>query len=353
MHAGDFGSELRLIRLALERTSETLKAETLESSSDTVYVPTPTRIQAPPMATGGSGAPEAIAPGANLADANLQRGPTAAPAAVGNQFSTWVALAAVIVAAVLGTIVMMQRPSAPAAAGPTSAADRNPAVSTASATDGMVKLVSDPDGAAVTINGNPTGLMTPADIAVSDLKGAKVQLSKSGFRPHLVRAGETQIRSGVVQVRLDAAGTGGPVPPSPPEAPSAPAALSVTLKGSYPFEVLDGARVIGESGTEHTLAVAGPRVLRLRNSEYMLDYPVRVDATRTSASAPDLGRLTVRTPLETCNVWVAGRDLGYPPITDQKLAAGNYRVEVKCPDGNDRAESVTIEGGKLNTKVIR
>jgi eukaryotic-like serine/threonine-protein kinase len=353
MHAGDFGSELRLIRLALERTSETLKAETLESSSDTVYVPTPTRIQAPPVATGGSGAPEAIAPGANLADANLQRGPAAAPAAVGNQFSTWVALAAVIVAAVLGTIVMMQRPSAPAAAGPTSAADRNPAVSTASATDGMVKLVSDPDGAAVTINGNPTGLMTPADIAVSDLKGAKVQLSKSGFRPHLVRAGETQIRSGVVQVRLDAAGTGGPVPPSPPEAPSAPAALSVTLKGSYPFEVLDGARVIGESGTEHTLAVAGPRVLRLRNSEYMLDYPVRVDATRTSASAPDLGRLTVRTPLETCNVWVAGRDLGYPPITDQKLAAGNYRVEVKCPDGNDRAESVTIEGGKLNTKVIR
>ena len=36
MHAGDFGSELRLIRLALERTSETLKAENVESSSDTV-----------------------------------------------------------------------------------------------------------------------------------------------------------------------------------------------------------------------------------------------------------------------------------------------------------------------------
>jgi eukaryotic-like serine/threonine-protein kinase len=353
MHAGDFGSELRLIRLALERTSETLKAENLESSSDTVYVPATARVQAASMMTAGPGSPEAFATGANLADANLHRGPTAAPAAVANQFTTWVALAAVIVAAVLGTIVMMQRPSAPTAAAATSAADRNPAVSTASATDGMVKLVSDPDGAAVTINGNPTGLMTPADVAVSDLRGAKVQLSKSGFRPHLVRAGETQIRSGVVQVRLDAAGTGGPVPPSPPGTPSAPAALSVTLKGSYPFEVLDGARVIGESGTVHTLAVAGPRVLRLRNSEYLLDYSVRVDASRTSATAPDLGRLTVRTPLETCNVWVAGRDLGYPPITDQKLAAGNYRVEVRCPDGNDRAESVTIEGGKLNTKVIR
>ena len=353
MHAGDFGSELRLIRLALERTSETLKAENLESSSETVYVPTPARVPAAPMMTGGPGSPEAMAPGANLADANLHRGPIAAPAAVANQFTTWVALAAVIVAAVLGTIVMMQRPSAPAAAAATSAADRNPAVSTASATDGMVKLVSDPDGAAVTINGNPTGLMTPAEIAVSDLKGAKVQLSKSGFRPHLVRAGETQIRSGVVQVRLDAAGTGGPVPPSPPGAPSAPAALSVTLKGSYPFEVLDGARVIGESGTEHTLARGRParaaapqqrvhaRLLGARGRQPHFCQRPRPRTLHRSHAARDVQRVG------------RGRDLGYPPITDQKLAAGNYRVEVRCPDGNSRAETVTIEGGKLNTKVIR
>ena len=353
MHAGDFGSELRLIRLALERTSETLKAESVEGSSDTVYVRTPATVQPPPVMTAATRSSEALAPGANLADANLHRGPIAPPAAVANQFTTWVALAAVVVAAVLGTIIMMQRPSGPAAAAATSASGRDPAVSTASTSDGMVKLVSDPDGAAVTINGNPTGLITPAEIAVSDLKGAKVQLSKSGFRPHVVRAGETQIRSGVVQVRLEAGGTGAPVPPSPPGPPSAPAALSVTLKGSYPFEVVDGVRVIGESGTEHTLTLAGPRVLRLRNSEYMLDYSVRVDASRTSANVPDLGRLTVRTPLETCNVWVAGRDLGYPPITDQKLAAGNHRVEVRCPDGNNRAETVAIEPGKLITKVIR
>jgi serine/threonine-protein kinase len=352
MHAGDFGSELRLIRLALERTSETLKAENHESSSDTLYVPAHTRNQPPPLMTASARPADAPA-GPAFADTNLNRGPAVPPATVANQFTTWVALAAVVVAAVLGTIVMMQRPSVPPAATATSAGDRQRAVSTASASDGMVRLVSDPEGAAVTINGNPTGLITPADIAVSDLTGAKVQLSRSGFRPHVVRAGETQIRSGVVQVRLDAAGPGAPVPPAPPGAPSAPAALSVTLKGSYPFEVMDGARVIGASGTEHTLTLAGPRVLRLRNSEYMLDYSVRVDAARTSANAPDLGRLTVRTPLETCNVWVAGRDLGYPPINDQRIAAGNYRVEVRCPDGNNRAETVTIEAGKLNTKVVR
>jgi hypothetical protein len=356
MHAGDFGAELRLIRLALERTSETVKTETPENS-DTVYVPTSTMVQPPPVAPGGRAADAAPAH-QSLAEASLHRAPAVphAPGA-GNQFTTWVALAAVVVAAVLGTIVFMQKPQAPGGDSPALAAAagaREAAVTPVSASDGMVKLVSQPEGAAVTINGNPTGLVTPADIAVSDLKAAHVQLSKTGFRPHIVRAGETQIRSGVVQVRLDTAGAGpASVPPVAPAASVAPAALSVTLTASYPFEVVDGTRVIGASATEHTLALSGPRVLRLRNTDYMLDYPVRVDAGRTSASPPDLGRLTIRTPLETCNVWVGGRDLGYPPISEQKLAAGNYRVEIRCPDGNTRTENVTIDGGKPTTKVIR
>ncbi len=369
MHAGDFGAELRLIRLALERTSETLKGETPENS-ETVYVATPTMAQPPPPVGVPPKAAESLQAHQSLADANLHRGPVpiAAPPAA-SQFTTWVALAAVVVAAVLGTIVFMQKPSGPAAS-PTAAAGapasgRDAAVAPASTRDGMVKLVSDPAGAAVTINGNPTGLVTPADIAVSDLNGAKVQLSKSGFRPHLVRAGETQIRSGVVQVRLDSTGIGAPPAPgaavAPPAAPAAPAVVtaavptsfSVTLSGSYPFEVLDGSRVIGESASEHTLTIAGPRVLRLRNSDYLLDYSVRVDTGRTSATPPDLGRLTIRTPLETCNVWVGGRDLGYPPITEQKLAGGNYRVEIKCPDGVTKADTVTVDPGKLTTKVIR
>ena len=136
MHAGDFGSELRLIRLALERTSETLKAENLESSSERCTCRRPTMSSAAAGDDWRAGEPpEALAPGANLADANLQRGPAAAPAAVGNQFTTWVALAAVVVAAVLGTIVMMQRPSGAGRRWPRHRPPAaNPAVSTASAT---------------------------------------------------------------------------------------------------------------------------------------------------------------------------------------------------------------------------
>ena len=350
MHAGDFGAELRLIRLALERTSETLTAEAPENS-ETVYVPTPTMIRPASRAA-------EPAPANHLAEANLHRAPALPPAAAGgSQFTTWVALAAVVVAAVLGTIVFMQKPSAPAGQPPLAAAaasaPREPAVAPATARDGMVKLVSEPEGAAVTINGNPTNLVTPADIAASDLTGARVQLTKIGFRQHVVRAGETQIRSGVVQVRLDAVGASPFAPPSPPAAPAPPSTLAVTLTGNYPFEVADGGKVISEAAAAHTLTLPGPRVLHLRNTDYLLDHAVRVDAGHTSASPPDLGRLSIRTPLETCRVWIGGRDLGYPPIPEQKVAAGNYRVEVRCPDGDTKTDMVAIEGGKSVTKVIR
>ena len=86
MHAGDFGAELRLIRLALERTSETMKAENPESS-ETVYVPTPTMIQPPPVDDGAQprGA-DAHGTNPSLAEADLHRAP-ARPARAGGRQS--------------------------------------------------------------------------------------------------------------------------------------------------------------------------------------------------------------------------------------------------------------------------
>jgi eukaryotic-like serine/threonine-protein kinase len=151
MHAGDFGAELRLIRLALERTSDTIRGEPRDAS-ETVYVATPAAAQ--PAAAAPS-RPAADAPAsASLADAALQRAPlpSRSPTPAASQFITWVALAAVAVAAALGTIVMMQRKAASGSA-PPSTASREPAVAPASAGQDLVKLVSDPAGASVAING--------------------------------------------------------------------------------------------------------------------------------------------------------------------------------------------------------
>jgi len=247
------------------------------------------------------------------------------------------------VAAALAGIVFLQRPSGPPSGTTTSTTNaggsvEKPPTPVDPATT-TVKLVTEPEGAKVLIDGRDVGLVTPVNVAVADITGAHVRVSKSGYRSADVRAAETQIKNGVVLVKLDAAAT----------------SIAVTVSGSYPFEVLDGSRVISAASTRHEFSVPGPRVLRLRAADYMLDAPLRAESGsgRVSYTVAEPGRLTIRTPLETCEVSINNKEIGFPPISDQKLAAGNYRVQLSCPDGSERKVSVTIAPGQPHTEVIR
>ncbi len=338
MHAGDFGAELRLVRLSLERTTETIRED---PDAATLFLP-----GAAAHAGQAARRPAQGFQGADPAASASLPGAVPLPASprTGGRFATWIAVAAVAVAAVLGAVVLVQRTATPAAtaggAAPPGAATagRDPAVAPASS--GLVKLVTDPEGASVTIDGNDLGQPTPVDVAIADLSAAKVRVSKKGFKTIDVRAAETQIRSGVVLVKLPPAAEG----------------MNVTLNGSYPFEVLEGSRVVSAAATRHSLALPGPTTLRLRASEYLLDMPLRADSAsgRVSYTVPEAGRLTIRTPLETCKVVVGGRDLGFPPITDHKLAAGTYRVDLRCPeDANNKTVTVSVAAGQPRTEIIR
>jgi hypothetical protein len=106
----------------------------------------------------------------------------------------------------------------------------------------------------------------------------------------------------------------------------------------------------------HDLAVDSARTLRLRAPDVLLDSPLRVDGaigSRVTASAPALGRLTLRTTLETCKVVIGGRDFGYPPLTAQPVAAGSYELQLRCPDGTSRSSRVSVVAGETRTEVIR
>jgi serine/threonine protein kinase len=346
MHAGDLGAELRLIRLALERTVETI-IEDPEAVS-TMFAPVVT-------AALGSGS-TAEASSADPLGGALLPGPSEHPgerASSGGRFATWVAVAAVAVAGVLGAIVLVQRSGGSVAQGglvphpaaATVAGDRNRSTpdrsGTASAsTSATVKLVTDPEGASILINGDDVGLRTPADVAVSDLQANTVRVTKRGFKPAEVRAADTQLHNGVVRVKMEAASAG---------------VLTVALSGGYPFEVLDGGRVISRASTRHELNLPGPKLLRLRASEYLLDVPFKAESSsgRMSYNVPEPGRVTIRTPLETCKVSIGGRDYGFPPITDQKIAAGNHKVQLNCPDGDTKTTTVSVAAGESVREVIR
>jgi serine/threonine-protein kinase len=144
---------------------------------------------------------------------------------------------------------------------------------------------------------------------------------------------------------------------APPPTASVPAAGTlVTITGPYPFEVSIEGGIVSKKASRHELRLSGKQTIRLRASEYALDRRIPVDARGGAAvrlSAPPLGRLTLRTPYETCQVLANGFSLGYPPIVEQPLASGNYRIVLSCPDGEKHTEAAQITAGQTETLLIR
>jgi hypothetical protein len=61
----------------------------------------------------------------------------------------------------------------------------------------------------------------------------------------------------------------------------------------------------------------------------------------------------LRTTLETCKVFIGGRDFGYPPLNAQPVAAGSYDLQLRCPDGTTRSSHLAVSAGETRTEVIR
>ncbi len=209
----------------MERGSETLAGETADLAQ--------TMYGAGAGEGGGGGAATAFGePAGNAALSGV--GTSSGTAVVGgSRMSTWIAVAAVALAAVAVAVALTGRDGGSATATTTGGAapGASPAPSAPPADPARaaerVKLVSDPEGARILVNGQDTGV-TPADVALADVRGGKVRLSKRGYRAADVRASASQVESGVVLMKLVAEPTG----------------ISVAVSGSYPFEMWDGSRKI-------------------------------------------------------------------------------------------------------------
>ena len=266
-----------------------------------------------------------------------------------SRMPTWLLIAAVAIAAVALAVALTGRGGSSAAPEPKTAATgaapahrlarRAPPPPAVPAPAGMIKVVTSPEGARVLIGGREVGL-TPADIAIDEIRSGRVRVALRGYRGAAVTAAPSQIEAGVVLVTLEAAPTG----------------IDVQVGGSYPFEIWDGNNKISMRSARHDITVEPPKTLRLVASDVLLNAPLRVERSstgRVTASAPELGRLSLLTTFETCKVMIAGRDFGYPPLSEQPLAPGTYEVVLKCPDGGGKNARVTIEAGQTRRETIR
>ena len=103
-----------------------------------------------------------------------------------------------------------------------------------------------------------------------------------------------------------------------------------------------------------TLTVPPGTRLRVVAREHLLDVPVVASGKTVPYTAPALGKLTVLTKFETCNVKIGDRALGFPPITRMPIVAGQYRVDIVCASGNNPpAQFVTVAPNETATARIQ
>jgi predicted Ser/Thr protein kinase len=143
------------------------------------------------------------------------------------------------------------------------------------------------------------------------------------------------------------------LPLTPKLAPIEPAlpSGSVTIEAAYPLDVVWKGKLLASGQTSPTLSLpAGRQTLSLVSEKYFLRTTLTLDVKAgdtASASAPGLGKISIRANPDNCEVSIDGVFLDYPPILDRAIAAGTRTVSFKWPDGGKREETVEIAAGRL------
>jgi serine/threonine-protein kinase len=249
-------------------------------------------------------------------------------------------LAAVAIVAIVALVLMGK-------GGPSSnpegveASARVPAAPSAptEATTGALRVESTPAGAEVMLNGRSTGSVTPASMSLSGTGPFTLRVSKRGFVAQEVSVTKADLDRGRVAVTLPAV-----------EVPRVP----VMISSAYPVEVFSGSQSIAAPGVAHQLTVAAGSRLRVVARDLLLDDVINVTGKPVQYAAPALGRMTVLTRYETCNVKIGDRVLGFPPITRMPIVAGQYRVDIVCQSGtNPPGQFVTVPANDTVTVRIQ
>jgi len=258
----------------------------------------------------------------------------------------WIAVGVVALALAVGGYFFFMRPdpgappggsstTADGAAAPSGAGEGAAGAGAALGKDELL-VVSTPNGATITINGADTGKVTPAAIALAGVPvGSTVELSLKGFKPISTRITDADLKAGNKELKL--------------VAEARPVRLTAT--GPYPFELVQGSRVISAAATRHEVTVQPGAGVTARSREMMLNQSLSINFERATADVtlPAHGTLAVFSAVETCVVSVDGTDLGFPPIPGKSVASGAHTVALKCPDGKGETQRVTVAPGERLT----
>jgi predicted Ser/Thr protein kinase len=341
-HAADMGADLRMVRSALSAGDQPA-AEV--DFADTSFTPSGS-IRAGDL-TGHQ--PAGAVTVARTATLDL---PEKEPPARGRAWLVPVVAALVVALGIGGWLFVKGRSGPPVGSETREAASAAPARR-------AVRIDSQPQGARIVIDGVESGRETPAEVDVEPGRLPSVTLRLAGRSPVTAQLTSEDVDKGIVILHLDRPAADKPAAPAAPPAapPTAPrpvpeAKAKLVVSGDYPFEVVEGGRVVSPSAESHEVTVPARARVYLRNPEYFLNHPMQLDGRAVVEwQAPGLGRLQL-TAGETCTVSIADRNLGEPPIA-QVMAAGTYTAVVTCGGQSPKRETFAIAPGATTPVRVR
>jgi serine/threonine protein kinase len=198
-----------------------------------------------------------------------------------------------------------------------------------------LRIVSNPSGAAILLNGVAVDGVTPLSIEVDMSQAQRLELRLAGYAPHkTIISASAPIRE---ELHFDLR----PIMPL----------TAVVVASSYPIDLLWNDRIMARRQTSPRIEIPrGRHALRIEASEYFLRTDVVVDVADTplSVSAPALGRLNVRANPDNCDIYIDGVFADNPPMHGRLIASGAHVVEFRWPDGFRTRKTVDVTAGGVS-----
>jgi len=192
-----------------------------------------------------------------------------------------------------------------------------------------LSVVSDPRGAAVSVDGQTVRGTTPLSVPIDPGIDHRIVVWRDGYASQELRTEAGRVPP-ELRVTLQSL--------SPPG--------KLVVASAYPLDVLWRGRVLSRNQTAPEVSLpSGPQVVTLVAPAYFLklDVPVEVRASESIAvAAPALGRLNIRAQPDNCRILIDGAFVDYPPILEKPVAAGKHTVAFEWPDGARREHPVEV-----------
>ena len=272
-----------------------------------------------------------------------------------------------------------------------------------------LRVYSDPVGAAITLNGRQTGLVTDEDGVELPISGlvndsVLVEMRLDGFEPAsadvalgvappdplefvlapTVRKFELQTSPAGASVRLNGTPLEGvtplsielpadgeheitfskaeyqtatvrlrgsePVPPGPVVLAALGKPGTFVVESTYPVSVQRGASELAPATPSPTVQLRpGSYELRLISQSVFLDRVVQVqvrEGETTTVQAPPLGRVNVRANPGNCTVSINGVSAGSPPFMNREIVEGSHEFVFTWPGELKDVQRVDVQAGK-------